>query len=346
MASADLTINGAGIFGLSIAWEAVRRGAKVRVIDPHGVGAGASGGVVGALAPHTPENWNAKKDFQLDSLLAAPIFWQEVDATSGLASGYARFGRLQPLADDRAVALARTREIGARKLWRGQAKWTVIDADEVGGWAPVSPTGQLIFDDLTARVDPLAGCESIATAIRMRGGEILRDGASSGPVIWATGVAGLTALSEAFGTPAGTGVKGQAAVLHFDAEQAPQIFGDAIHIVPHSGGRVAVGSTSERDYDAASATDALLDDVIARAAIVVPALHGARVVTRWAGVRPRAQTRAPILGAWPGRPGHFIANGGFKIGFGMAPKVATVMADLVLNDLNTIPDDFAVDKVL
>ena len=35
---------------------------------------------------------------------------------------------------------------------------------------------------------------------------------------------------------------------------------------------------------------------------------------RWAGLRPRARSRAPMLGAWPGRPGHFIANGGFKIG--------------------------------
>ena len=34
MASVDLTVMGAGIFGLSIAWEATRRGARVRVIEP------------------------------------------------------------------------------------------------------------------------------------------------------------------------------------------------------------------------------------------------------------------------------------------------------------------------
>ena len=38
-----------------------------------------------------------------------------------------------------------------------------------------------------------------------------------------------------------------------------------------------------------------------------------------------------LLGAWPGKPGHFIANGGFKIGFGLAPMVGIVMADLVLD---------------
>ena len=72
----------------------------------------------------------------------------------------------------------------------------------------------------------------------------------------------------------------------------------------------------------------------------MPVLKGARVIERWAGVRPRASTRAPILGPWPNRAGHFIANGGFKIGFGVAPKVAEVMCDLILDGKDDIPDAF------
>ena len=72
------------------------------------------------------------------------------------------------------------------------------------------------------------------------------------------------------------------------------------------------------------------------------AIAGAPVVARWAGLRPRARSRAPILGEWPDRPGHYIANGGFKIGFGMAPKVGQVMADLILRGQDTIPDGFRV----
>ena len=53
-----------------------------------------------------------------------------------------------------------------------------------------------------------------------------------------------------------------------------------------------------------------------------------------------------MLGSWPDRPGHFIANGGFKIGFGMAPGIAEVMADLVLEDRDTIPDGFGVSASL
>ena len=84
----DVTVRGAGIFGLSIAWTCARRGAKVQIVDPFGPGAGSSGGLVGALAPHVPENWNAKKAFQFDSLIMAEGFWKDVEAVGG-AAGFA-----------------------------------------------------------------------------------------------------------------------------------------------------------------------------------------------------------------------------------------------------------------
>jgi len=348
LATVDLTVRGAGIFGLSIAWAAVLRGARVRVIDPSGVASGASGGVVGALAPHTPDGWNVKKAFQFDSLLMAEAFWSGVDATSGLLSGYGRLGRLQPLPDDRAVALAQSRAASARDLWGDHARWLVIPAEEAGTWAPKCPSGMMVFDDLSARINPGAACQSLAVAISMRGGEIVTavSAISTGPVVWATGVAGLADLSEDLGRPVGSGVKGQAASLRFDARGAPQVFVDGLHIVPHADGTVAIGSTSERDYDAPDTTDSSLDDLIARAVEAMPVLHGARVVARWAGIRPRSRSRAPMLGAWPGRSGHYVANGGFKIGFGVAPKVAEVMAALVLDGIDAIPAEFRVEASL
>jgi glycine oxidase len=103
---------------------------------------------------------------------------------------------------------------------------------------------------------------------------------------------------------------------------------------------VAIGSTSERDYDDPTSTDDQLDEVIARARAAIPALRDAPVIERWAGVRPRSRSRAPVLGVHPVHKDQFIANGGFKIGFGMAPKVAQVMADLVLDGVDHIPAGF------
>ena len=53
-----------------------------------------------------------------------------------------------------------------------------------------------------------------------------------------------------------------------------------------------------------------------------------------------------MMGAHPTRAGEFVANGGFKIGFGMAPKMGQVMRERVLNDIDTIPDDFRVERSL
>ena len=257
MAMADVTVLGAGIFGLSVAWACARRGARVRVIDPNGVGAGCSGGLVGALAPHVPEQCNEKKAFQFESLVIAEGFWGEVEAVSGLSSGYARLGRLQPVAEGAALELARARAVSAAMLWQGQA-----------------------------------------------------------------------------------------ALLALDRRDAPQLFADAVHVVPHGDGPVAVGSTSEREYDDPVGTDAALEALIARARAAVPALRDAPVIARWAGLRPRARSRAPVLGAHPLFPAQFIANGGFKIGFGMAPKVGQVMADLMLEGRDGIPEGFRPESCL
>lgn len=379
MARIDVTIRGAGIFGLSCAWACVLRGARVRVIDPYGPGAGSSGGLVGALAPHVPENWNDKKAFQLDSLLMAKSWWAQIEAASNLPSGYGRLGRVQPLNDARAVDLARGREITARALWGDAARWQVTDipsalgtalgealggalsdglgaklleADGVNGHhlgdavaptgdlTPVSPTGYYVFDTLSARMHPRLACASLAEAVQVRGGEIVTSGALEGAVIHATGLAGLEEMGAEAGRMIGVGVKGQAALLDFDARGQPQVFAGGVHVVPHADGTTAIGSTSERDYTDHDRVDGQLNDVITAARHAVPALADALVIERWAGVRPRARSRAPMLGAYPGRAGHFIANGGFKIGFGMAPKVGQVMADLVLDGRDAIPEGF------
>lgn len=345
MASVDVTIRGAGIFGLSIAWACLQRGAKVRVIETAHPGAGSSGGLVGALSPHVPEAWNAKKAFQLDSLLMAADWWAGVEAASGFPSGYARLGRLQPLPDARAVEAARRRATEALTLWQGRAVWQVIPATG-SEWEPLSPTGFLIHDTLSARLSPRMGLAALAGALTAEGAElVLGEAEDTGQVVHATGIAGLADLSRAFNAPLGSGVKGQALSLRHDVRGQPQLFVDGLHIVPHADGTVAIGSTSETSWTH-EATDAQLDTLHAKAIAAVPALATAEVTARWSGIRPKATSRAPVIGAWPNRPGHFIANGGFKIGFGMAPKVAEVMADLVLEGRDTIPPDFSVETLL
>ena len=343
----DVTVRGAGVFGLAVGFACLERGARVRVIDPGGPGGGASGGIVGALAPHTPDGWNEKKAFQFACLAEAEARWARVAAASGKRTGYARTGRLQPLPTERALEIAKARAEDAALNWGAEFQWEIREAPGPEGWAPPSPTGAWLYDSLSARIHPRWACEALAAAISALGGSVVREGADRGAVVHATGWEGLLALSEALGRPIGGGVKGQAVLLRAEApEGLPQIFAEGLHVVPHNDGTVALGSTSERHFDQAQRTDGRTDELVARVREWLPGLRRAEVVERWAGVRPRAATRAPLVGRWPGREGHFIANGGFKIGFGIAWGVADLVADLVMEDLDRVPDAFRMETMI
>ena len=345
MARVDVTVRGAGVFGLSLAWACARRGAKVRLIAAEGLGTGASAGLVGALAPHVPEAWNPLKQFQLESLLMAEGWWAAVQAAGGTDPGYLRSGRLQPLADAAAVDLARGRIAGALAHWGRSADWRVEPATGAG-WEPAAPSGWLVRDTLSARLSPRAAGRAMVAALRTIGAEVVEgEAAEEGLVVHATGWQGLEALSAAFGRKLGGGVKGQAVSFRHGAAALPQIYAGGLHVVPHADGTVAIGSTSETVWET-EAPDGQVESLIVRARAVLPCLAGAEVVERWAGIRPRAVSRQLLLGQWPGRPGHFIANGGFKIGFGMAPKAAETLADLLLDGRDGIPEGFRVDSLL
>jgi glycine/D-amino acid oxidase-like deaminating enzyme len=332
-------VAGAGIFGLACAWEMTRRGATVRVYERDHVGAGPSGGQVGALAPHAPDSWNPKKAMQLDSLLAATAFWAQVEDVSGMPSGYGRTGRLQPVPDQATADKLLDRIKGAEQNWPADMGMFLTrdpDADLV----PDSPSGIWLIDRLTARIHPRAALAALAAAITARGGEIVLGRPAPQdvtPMIWATGTAGLDDLNTALGRKIGQGVKGQSASLAYAAPDSPQVFDNGMYVTPHFDGTVAVGSTSENTFDH-DRTDHLVDDIVLRARALCPKLGDASVLETWTGIRPRARSRAPVLAPWPDRAGHLIVNGGFKIGFGMAPVISRMAADVILNGRTDLPD--------
>lgn len=349
MAMAEIEVFGGGIFGLSVAYACLKRGVRTRLIEKRRIGAGASGGVVGALFPHTPDNWNDKKEFQFQSLIRGRDYWAEVDGLSGIASGYRAAGRLVALMDEREVALARERVITAQQFWHGLADWQVLEEGQFPGWEMASPTGLYSHDTMSALIAPEAACQSLAGAFRALGGEIIEGettGQGAAASVFCTGYEGLADLSSAFDCRIGKGIKGQAMVLGHDAGLVPQIYGDGLLIIPHMDGTVAVGSTSEIEWTSPDQTDDLLEELHSRAIAACPTLRGAPVLRRWAGIRPRGARRSPMLGRWPGRDNVFVANGGFKIGFGVSIMAGEVMADLILNGADDIPKSFSVEANL
>ena len=353
----DVLIIGGGIFGLCAAFSCVKRRLSVTVIDAGKIGGGASGGVVGALAPYVPDEWNQKRAFQLRALLSAPQFWAEVDGLSGLSSGYGRIGRVLPLVDPRQKRLAELRHYTAKLHWPSSFGWTLLE-EHPSLSRELAPFG-VVHETMSARLFPACACRSLQKACTKLGvkfhenqhvesifsGGVTRVGGaiSAKKIIVAGGAVGFKLLNEHVGMTTGVGVKGQAALLDIDLGESPQVYANGIYIVPHENGTTAVGSTSEETWNVPFETDEKLDALIERASTVCPELRGAKVIQKWAGLRPKARRREPMLGPVPNLKGVFAATGGFKIGFGLAHEIGEVMADYVTDRSVELPRNFNIN---
>ena len=356
---ADILIVGAGVFGLWTARAALARGLSVRVLEAGPQpGAGASGGVVGALAPHMPDRWGEKKQFQFEALTELEPAIARLEAETELSTGYGRVGRLVPIVDEAARARAAERLGLARVHWVGRAEMSILPGDAFPRWVvPEAAPFGIVHDTLSGRLDPAATCRALAEGVRRAGGRIetgctvtavhaggvdTTDGPrAGGAVVVAAGVAGFDLIAPFVGEVAGRAEKGQAALIDIDLGTLPIVHADGIYLIAHRHGRVAVGSTSERRFED-EGTDALLDDVLARAHAICPRLAMGRVVRRWAGLRPRANGRDPMLGAVPGAQGVYAALGGFKIGFGIGEKVGRTVVQEIVEGSVEMPDSFRV----
>ena len=368
----DILVVGGGIMGLWGALKAAEAGLSVTLVDSGSIGGGASGGVLGALFPWMPDRWDAKKQYQFDALVALPDEIARLEGLTGLGANFRRVGRIIPFpgAHLREIALRHQRD--AEINWRAGEQsfhWHLRDGTLEGtALAPESCLCGHVVDTLAARIEPRALIRLLRAALeRLPNVRIMEHTAlvsldavkgraevASAPhaetitfshALVAAGTASfpiLETLLPLLPKPIGQGVKGQAALLRADLDPgSPVVFLDGLYVVPHEGGLAAVGSTSENRYEDPRSTDALLDGVIARARALMPALRDAEVVERWAGIRPKAIGRDPMIGPVPGHPNVLALTGGFKISFGMAHRLADSALDLVLGrDRAPLPPGF------
>jgi glycine oxidase len=345
----DTLVVGAGVFGLWAARHAIKGGKRVLVVDKRKAGAGASGGFLGALMPHMPDRWNAKKQFQFEALTGLEEAVRALEADTGMDCGYRRCGRLIPVTSHSTRAIVEARIEGAKQHWPGYAMSLLeppFNRSVADGWlsADAAPFGAQ-WDDLSARIDPRALVAALVSFVRAHGElregvevvalepgkAVLSDGLhiEAGEIIVANGWEAYPLLQPHMGAltggaPIGRGVKGQAMLLSFrHADERPIVYHDGAYVVPQTGNRVAIGSSTVEDwhgepnwFDAADVAFA------AKALALAPVLAGAPVIERWAGVRPRNMLLPKDTEAWigpvPGLPGVSARIGGFKTGLAVA----------------------------
>ncbi|SNY93461.1 Glycine/D-amino acid oxidase [Cohaesibacter sp. ES.047] len=352
----DCLIIGGGVFGLSIARACLGAGMRVTLVDKGEIGQGASYGLLGALLPHMSERWNEKKEFQFRALKNLSEVKVALEEEVGISIGYDRCGRVVPLGTENLRERHFVRSKEAETLWHGAETGfyhKVFDDTNLHGWinTDLCPQGYA-FDNFSARANPRAYCEAAKASVLKRGGQILENRAvldiedlgesasvtldngdrlEAGVVVMAAGFRSFPMVEQLTGMQElGKGVKGQALIAKVGQEPGlPILYDRSVYVVPHDGGVCAIGSTSEEHWDDEHSTDHQCDEIWQKALNLCPMLEGAEILTRWAGVRPKASKRDPMVGFLPGSKSLFVATGGFKIGFGIAHAIAEVSRERI-----------------
>lgn len=368
-----LLIIGGGIMGLWAAVKAERLGIDTLLVEAGRFGGGASGGLLGALMPHMPDRWSDKKQFQFDALVALEAEIAGLEAETGLSGGYRRCGRVIPLPKSHLRGIAERHERDAEENWRSGERrfhWHVGERPSVAGWVDdTAGEAGFVFDTLAARVSPRAIIALLSAFLRTARHVQVAEGCrvvsldadagraafSSGEeigfghVVVANGHHSFPLIRDALGLEAGVAlgqaVKGQAALLDAAVDPAmPVVFLNGLYIVPHEDGTVAIGSTSEDCFSEPFGTDEKLEKLLADACAVVPSLAGAPVLERWAGLRPKAVGRDPMVGAMTDTPKLVALSGGFKVSFGLAHFLADVALQTVCGHTPVIPAGFRLQE--
>ena len=114
---------------------------------------------------------------------------------------------------------------------------------------------------------------------------------------------------------------------------APVITCDDVHIVPLANQECWVGATVEfpENGGEVQANADMLDEVMARAIALCPALAEAEIIRKWSGLRPRPEGRpAPIIEALPSNSKVLIASGHYRNGVLLAPATARSIREMIL----------------
>lgn len=350
--SYDLVVVGGGIFGLWVAKCAVDRGLSVMVAEKDRIGAGASGGLLGALMPYLPTDWKEKKQFQFDSLTELPGLIKMLEEETGLSTGYGRIGRLMPVRTDLFIKTAAQLADASKNVWH-QADWAfdfALHQDQrYDGWlAPERAPFGYVLDTLAARVNPRDYLSVLASYLEKRASlqngltfERFEGGVASfnnnmetvnaGAIVLAQGYQTFSYLRDHHDINIGTGIKGQAARFKLDvAPDMPVIYDDGVYIVPHQNGTCAVGSTSEKIWTDPATPDLTVTEFIDKAFALCPRLKEAALIDRWAGVRPKCYERESVIGRLFDDKPVYVATGGFKISFGLAHRLSEALVDEII----------------
>lgn len=351
--STEVAIVGAGVIGLSCAFELAKRGKSVTVIEREEPGFGASTVAAGMLTPSFEVETTPPSlvELQLDSLRRYPAFISEIEAASGLACGYRDEGTLwvsrhrdDELELEHIRKIQEDRGLPARRLTGRETRQIepylspriigglLVETDHQVNSRKLVPAlaaacrclgVELVENTAVKTVERSGG--RIELTLQSRGDQtVLR----SEQVLLAAGVW----LEEGLVTPLPQigmrPIKGQ--IVHLKGQPLVDrvLRNSDVYIVPRAGGELLLGATEEEQgFDMQPTAGGTLD-LLRYAFEILPGLYDLYVSEIDVGLRPAVSDHQPVLGPTDSE-GIFIAGGHYRGGIILAPATAHWMAELM-----------------
>lgn len=354
----EIVIVGGGVIGCCIAYFLTLGGAKVTLLERGRLASGASGVAAGMLAPQVEAPF-ADAFFEV-SLTGrhehAPLAQQLLDEV-GLDVEYRRTGILR-------VARTEAERVDLQRMLHWQtarglsAEW--IEAARLGECEPLlkgvaarllagglwlADEGQVRGPRLVqalaaaaiqrgARIQEATSVHALCTAggrvtgVRTSAGTIGADTVVLAAGVWSPELSDAAGLSLPI-----TPVKGQILSLRALGKSPRQVlWAGECYLVPRPDGEIVLGATEEEGNYDLQPTLAGMHRLTEAALEVVPAVGGFSVDGFWAGLRPAAPDRFPIVG-WAGAlDGLFVATAHYRNGILLGPLTGRRVAAHLLGD--------------
>jgi glycine oxidase len=361
----DVVIVGGGVIGLCCAWRLAQDGAKPIVLDRAEPPAGATRVAAGMLAPIGELAFGEPELLRMTIAAAEiyPGFVAELEAASGLSSGYASRGALHIALDrDEAAELRRVHDL-QRSLGLG-AEWLPprrcrelepgltpsfnggVHAPDEAAIDPRRLTAALLAALAAEGVEVHGGADVVAPILDGERLEGVRTGAGeellAGNVILATGAwAGAESWLPESARPPVRPVKGEILELRSAEGEAPCeriVASERVYLVPRPDGRLIVGATTvERGFDA-TVTAGGVHELLREAYRLLPDVAEMELVEAMAGLRPGTPDNLPLIGAGA-LDGLILACGHYRNGILLAPLTGEAVASLLAG--RELPDSVA-----
>lgn len=354
--SPDVVVVGAGVIGLSIAWELASRGSQVTVIDKQQPGKEASWAGAGILPP-------ANRETAIDPLeqlhgLSHQLHeqWaQTLLEETGIDNGFRKCGGIYL---GRKVGEAAFLDGAMRSLPEDGITVESLSLNDLvelePELAPLAESGAIRCSFRLPHEYQLRNPDHLRALIKgcqARGVELITDTEVTRIILKEDRAIGVVTderelhadniciaagpwsaqLLQQVGVTTGIlPIRGQMIMFNTETPLISHIINEGSrYLVPREDGRLLVGSCEEEVGFEKHTTPDMIQELADFAYEILPQLKGHTIERRWAGLRPASFDAFPYVGNVSGFRNLFIASGHFRSGLHLSPATAVVMADAI-----------------